>query len=254
MNIKVIINNEEVEVVRGTTLLELSKKYKDDYKYEIILAKVDGEYKELVETITKECEIEFFDLTNHDANAVYLNGLKYVTLYAFKRTFGYSSDIIVRHSLDKGLYIETTTKITEEDIKKIEEEMKKIVAENIPIQRVIISKLEAMKYYNSIKYNSKARIIKYNTSPYLLLYKLGNLYDYFYSLMPVDTSVLSHFELTYFNENGFILRFPTIYMQDGIKEFEARHNIYNLYTESRKWAKKLGLENAGDLNSVVEKG
>ena len=254
MNIKVVINGEEVEVVKGTTLLEISKKYKENFKYEIILAKVDGEYKELIDTVTKECEIEFYDLTNHDANAVYLNGLKYVTLYAFKRTFGPSSDIIVRHSLDKGLYIETTTKITEDDIKKIESEMHKIVAESIPIQRVIISKLEAMKYYNSINYNSKARIIKYNTSPYLLLYKLGNLYEYFYSLMPVDTSVLSHFGLTYFNENGFILRFPTIYMQDGIKEFEARHNIYNLYTESRKWAKKLGLENASDLNRIVEKG
>ena len=254
MNIKVIINGEEIDVVRGTTLLELSKQYKDRFQYEIILAKVDGEYKELIETVTKECEIEFYDLTNRDANEVYLNGLIYITLYAFKRIYGKDANIIVRHSLDKGIYIETTHKITEEDIFKMEEEMKEIVAENIPIQKVVISKLEAIKYYNSIKYDAKARIIKYNTSPYLLLYKLGNLYDYFYSLMPVDTSVLSHFELTYLHENGFILRFPTIYMKDGIKEFEARHNIFNLYTESRKWAKNLGLENASDLNRIVEQG
>mgnify|MGYP002625065142 CR=1 FL=1 len=101
---------------------------------------------------------------------------------------------------------------------------------------------------------TKAGIMKYITSTHLTLYKLGNVYDYFYSLMPINTRVLSHFELTYFNENGFVLRFPTVYMKDKIKEFEPRKNIYNLYTESRNWAKRLDLVNVVDLNKKIESG
>ena len=45
--IEIKINNKTINVERGITLEKLSKQYQGDYKYEIILAKVDGIYKEL---------------------------------------------------------------------------------------------------------------------------------------------------------------------------------------------------------------
>lgn len=254
MNIKVIVNNDQIEVDSGTTLFELSKKFSNNYKYEIILAKVDGIYKELTDTITKGCKIEFFDLTDRGANAIYLNGLIYLTLYSFKRLFGQSTNIEVRHSLDKGLYIEPSIKLSKEDIEKLESVMQDVVKEGLPIQRLTASRLDAIDYFDKVNYKTKRDIMKYNTSTYITLYKLDNLYDYFYSLMPINTSVLSHFKLTYLNESGFVLRFPTIYMDDEIKEFEYRRNIFNLHNESRSWAKRLELVNAVDLNKKVSSG
>ena len=251
MDIKVIINNNEVMIPKGTSLLELSKNYVNDYKYEIIVAKVNGIYKELTETITKECKIEFFDLTDRGANNIYLNGLVYLTLYSFKELFG--GNILVRHSLDKGLYIEPSIKLKEEDIVKLEEKMHEVVNENLPIYRTTVSRLDAINYYDSINYITKRDLLKYNTASYITLYKLGNLYDYFYSLMPISTSYLKHFELTYL-DNGFVLRFPTVFIDNGIKEFEERHNIFNLHNESRNWSKELGLVTAVDLNKKVSLG
>lgn len=254
MNIKVMINGRKYDVEKGTSLEELSKDFQDNYKYEIILAKVDGIYKELTETIKKDCSVEFFDLMDSGTNSIYLNGLIYLTLYSFKKLFGSKTNIVVRHSLDKGLYIEPSIKIEELDIKKLEEKMHEVVKENLKIEKVTVSRLEAIDYFNNNNYQVKADIMKYNTSTFVTLYKLGNLYDYFYNLMPISTKVLNHFELTYLNESGFVLRFPTIYMQDGIKEYEERINIFNLYNESRSWAKRLNLENAVDLNKKVENG
>lgn len=251
--IRVKINNTTIEVNRGITLEELSKNYQNNFKYEIILAKVDGIYKELTETVHKPCTIEFFDLTDRGANQVYLNGLVYLTIYAFKTLFG-NNDIKINHSLDKGLYIETTIKLQEEDIIKLEEQMKLLVNQNLPIDRITVSRLDAIDYFKSVNDHVKAEIMKYITSTHLTLYKLENNYDYFYSLMPVTTKVLSHFELTYLNEDGFILRFPTIYMKDGIKPYEHRQNIFNLFKESRNWAKNLKLENVVDLNKKVSSG
>ena len=48
--LKITINNQVVEVTKGITLEELSKNYQSNFQYEIIVAKVDGIYKELVET------------------------------------------------------------------------------------------------------------------------------------------------------------------------------------------------------------
>lgn len=245
------INGNSVEVDYGITLEELSKNYQENFKYEIIVAKVDGIYKELTDTITKSCEIEFLDLTNRGANQIYLNGLVYLTIYAFKLIFGKSTNLKVNHSLDKGLYIEPTIKLQKQDIEVLENKMRELVISDHPITRLTVSRLEAMEYFKKIGDNVKSEIMKYVTSTHLTLYKLGDMYNYFYSLMPISTKVLSHFELTYLNEEGFVLRFPTIYMKDGIKEYEHRENVFNLFKESRKWAKNLELENVVDLNKRV---
>ena len=254
MKIKINVNDKEVEIEKGLSIQELSQRFQAFYKYEIILAKVDGIYKELTSTVHRKCNIEFFDLTDSYANCVYLNSLIYLTLYSFKKTFGQDTNIIVRHSLDKGIYIETSIKITEKDIKKLEETMKKVVEEQIPIKRITTPKLDAIQYYKHNNYETKADIIRYNGASFVTLYKLGEMFDYFYSLMVINTAYLSHFELTYLNETGFVLRFPTVYIEDGIKPFEERKNILNLYTDSRNWAKRLNLVNVVDLNKKVENG
>lgn len=245
------INQTQVEVDCGITLESLAKNYQANFKYDIIVAKVDGIYKELTEKITKSCEVEFFDLSNRGANSIYLNGLVFLALYAFKQLFGQKADLRINHSLDKGLYIEPTIKLTEQDIKNLETKMKELVASNMPINRITVSRLEAMDYFKSIGDITKSEIMKYITSTHLTLYKLGDMYNYFYSLMPISTKVLSHFELTYLNELGFVLRFPTIYMKDGIKAYEHRENVFNLFKDSRNWCKKLGIENVVDLNKRV---
>ena len=254
MNIKITVNNQELEIEKGITIEEIAKSFQSNYKYPIILAKVDGIYKELTETITKECNIELFDLLDREANVSYLNGLIELTLYSYKKLFGFKEDLKVKHSLDKGLYIEPSVKLTINDIAKLESTMKEVVEKDLKIEKVTLSRLEAINYFNKIEYNVKADIMKYTTSTYINLYKLGTVYDYFYSLMPTSTSKLSYFELTYLDEDGFVLRFPTIYMEAGIKEFERRYNIFNLHKESRKWAKKLELENVVDLNKKISSG
>ena len=252
-NVKVNINDEIIEVPRGTTLEELSKNYQKNFKYTIILAKVNGIYKELIETINKDCTIEFFDLTDRGTNRVFLNGLIYLTIYAAKNVLG-NNKLTVNHSLDKGLYIATSKKITEEDITKLSEEMKKIVSQDLEITKVAVTRLDAINYFNSVGNPVKADLMKYVSSTHVNLYKLGTMYNYLYSLMPTNTECLEPFELTYLHENGFILRFPTVYMENGIKPYEHRENIYNLFKESRDWAKTLNLENVVDLNKRVSNG
>ena len=134
------INKKQYEVDYGITLELLSKQFEQDFNYDIIVAKVDGIYKELTDTITKNCDIEFFDLTDRGSNQIYLNGLIYMCICAFKDLFGVKEDLKVNHSLDKGIYIESTIKITEEDIKNLKIKMDEMVKEALPIQRLTVSR------------------------------------------------------------------------------------------------------------------
>ena len=121
--IEVIINNKKHTYNKGTFLWEIAQEYKDDFKYPIILARVGNRLKELSSTVNESCTIEFLDLTSREGNNTHINGLIYVMVYAVKKLYGKNANIVVEHSLDKGIYIESTFKLTEEKIKQKKKKM-----------------------------------------------------------------------------------------------------------------------------------
>ena len=252
--IEVTIKGKKLQLSKGITLQEVATSYQSDFKYPIILAKVNNRLKELTSPITEPGEIEFLDLTSKEGNRVHLSGLKYILVYAIKKLYGKKENIVVQHSLDKGLYIETTFKLNEEKLKAIKEMMQSIIAADMPITKVTIDRIEAIKYFEGINDDAKAGVMTYNTNNYITLYRLGNSYNYFYTLMAPSTDRLKDFDLTYIKDNGFILRFPTVYVNDKIKEYEHHPNMFKVFKEYRDWAKIMNIENSVDLNRIVSTG
>ena len=109
-------------------------------------------------------------------------------------------------------------------------------------------------YYEKIGDLEKVKTLKYNTNNYVNLYRLGNIYDYFYSIMPIYTNQLKEFDLTYIEDNGFILRFPTVYNSDSILPYSHHQKMFKVFGESREWAKIMRIQTSGDLNEVVSRG
>ena len=252
--VKVKINNQEYTYSKGMTLEEIAAEHQKDKKFPILLARVNNRVKELSSKLKEDCEIEFLDLTSREGGRAHTNGLVYIMVYAVKKLFGNDNNIIVQHSLDKGIYIETTFKITENRLKTLKDTMKAIISADMPISKVTIDRLEAIKYFNGIKDYAKAGVMKYNTNSYITLYRLGNSYNYFYGPMANSTSRLKDFDFTLVNDYGFVLRFPTTYSNGKIKEYKHQPNMFAVFKEQRDWAKIMKIENAVDLNKIVSTG
>ena len=114
--IKVNINGQVYNYSKDITINEIYKEHQSKYRYPIILAKVNGRLKELSSKLTDDSTIEFVDLTVKEGNRVHVNGLIFVLQYAVKKLYGPGANILVQHSLDKGVYIQTTFKLTEEKL------------------------------------------------------------------------------------------------------------------------------------------
>lgn len=250
-SIDVVVNGKKVTVKKGITFLELSKMYDNDYLHKIILARVDFDYHELSDVINKKCNIEFLDLTNPYANRVYLNGLIYLINYCFGELFGHSDYLLTRYSADKGLYMESTCKLTREMLNNLEAKMNEVVKDNLKIHKVTILREDAIKYFNEIKDYNKAGLLEYITNTYVNLYRIGNTYNYMFSLMPTETSVLNEFRLTYLNEEGFILRFPVLRNNGEIPKYKHHPKLFEVFKRSKDWCKKVNLETSVDLNKII---
>ena len=252
--VEVTVNGKKYQFSKGITLQEIANETEKKRNHPVVLAKIGNAYKELTSTIKDSCEIEFLDLTNREGNRSHVNGLIYILVYAVNKLYGKNERVTVQHSIDKGLYIETSFRLTEAKLRTIKETMNAIIEADMPITKVTIDRLEAMKYFESMNDDAKAGVMTYNTNTYVSLYRLGNLYNYFYSFMVPSTGCLKEFDLTYIKDNGFVLRFPTIYINDKIKEYEHHPNMFKVFKEHRDWAKLINVETSVDLNKIVSTG
>ena len=252
--VEVTINGKKYTYDKDTKLYEIAQDFKDDFKYPIVLARIGNRLRELSTPVGESCNIEFLDLTSREGNNTHVNGLVYVMVYAVKKLYGKKANIVVEHSLDKGIYLETTFRLTEEKVKAIKDKMKEIIAEDKPIIKMNIDRVEAKKYFESVGDTAKAGVMKYSTNNSVTLYRLGNLYNYFYNLMPTSTALVKDFDLTYIKDNGFILRFPTVFIPDKIKKYEHHPKMFEVFKQYRDWGKKLNISTSVDLNRIVSTG
>lgn len=252
-NIKVNVMGEEKTVASGLTLLDLAKDYQDRFKYPIILAKIGTQYRELNERVTASDDITFVDLKERRGNAVYVNALVFLLTYSTCELFGNNARIVVKYSIDKGIYIETNFDLDEKKCALLKEKMQEIVSKNIAITRCRVNRNEAIEYFEAKGDISKVNLLRYTVNTDITLYKMGGMYNYFFSLMPPSTGDLKYFDLKFLNYRGFVLLFPTIYI-DGIKEYEHHPKLFEVFREYQKWADIMKIGNVPALNKIVTSG
>ncbi len=252
-SIKLKIMGEEKEIPSGLTFADVAKDYQDKFKYPIILAKVKNKYRELSDYIVDNDDIEFVDLKDRMGNLVYVNSLVYLASYAVTEAFGRNAKIIVKYSIDKGIYIETNFDLDIEKCKILKAKMKELAEKNISITKCRVERYEAIEYFELNKETSKVNLLKYATNTHITLYKIGGMYDYFFTLMPPSTGCLKHFDIHFLNPRGFVLLFPTVYI-DGIKKYEHHPKLFEVFREYQKWAEIMKISNVPALNTIVSNG
>ena len=252
--IEVTINGKVYKYTKNVTLQEIYSEHQEEHKYPILLARVNNRIRELSYQLKDNCNVEFLDLTTSEGNRVHVNALTFILLYAVKRLYGKGASVTVQHSIDKGIYFITSFKLTEEKLENIKNEMKEIIKSDMPITKLTVDRLEAINYFKEIGDEVKADTMKYNTNNYITLYRLGNMYNFFYNLMPNSTGKTKDFDLTYINSSGFVLRFPTVFNNDKIPKYKHHQDMFDVYTEYREWAKLMNVKNSTDLNRVVSTG
>ena len=183
-------------------------------------------------------------------NRVYIAGLKFMLVNAVKRL--YNGEVFFKHSLDKGIHatIDCDTVITKAELKKIKDYMKKMVKEDIPFNKKVVSKQEAYDFFVKKGHLEKADNVLTVQNLTVSLFEFEGQYNYFYSEMPDSTKELDVFDLYYVSDNEMVLVYPV----DGEIKFEFRHKIYELFAKTDEWNKKIGIDYVMDVNEHMAQG
>ncbi|MCI8805726.1 MAG: nucleoside kinase [Clostridiales bacterium] len=250
INVNISNINQSVKIEKGTSLEELAEKYKDMFSEQPLLAAVDNEIMELRSKIIKDCGIEFLDINNSYGYYAYQRGIVYLMIYSFKKVLGDSIKVNIKHSVNQNYYCTVDGGfIDDETIKKVEEYMKELVKENIPIERVSVTVSDGLSLYRNCTDTDMSDELKYTHSTNITMHKMKDFYDYMYGDMVISTGVLKTFGLVYKNDNAFVIRFP---LKNGkLNEVLYYEKLMKIFEESLNWAKVLNVGSVKYLNNMI---
>ena len=254
--IKVSYKDLEVkEFEAGLTLKEISKSFKNHFNYPILVSKVDNNIEELNETINRSCNIEFYDRSSGLGNGIYGRTLQFMIIVAIKRLYGKETEVIIHYSIDKGFFCEVIgVEIDKSSVKEIENEIRKLSKEDLIINKVSVSRFDAIKYFKKNKQIDKVKVLKYISNSYINLYRIDNIYDYFYGELAYSTKDIDDFALTYIKDNGFVASYPDTYNPECTLNYKHHEMLFNTFYNYTKWGSEIDINNAADLNEIVSRG
>ena len=141
-------DNSVIKIEKGATILEVARKISEGLARNATCGEVNGEVKDLRYELQEDCNlvIHTFQEEDLEGKKAYWHTTSHIMAQAVKRLF---SDVkfAIGPSIDNGFYydFDVETPFTDEDKVKIEEEMKKIIKEDLEIERFSLSKKEALK-------------------------------------------------------------------------------------------------------------
>lgn len=246
---------ETKEFLQGTTLEEISDSFKKYYNYPILIGKKNNHLTELTHEIEANCDIDFLDRSSEEGARVNAHSIQFLLILAAKKILGYDTEVQIENSLDNGVYCEIKgAEIDKPTLKKIESKMKEIKDLDLKYTKVSVSRIDAIEFYKRKKRLDKVNMLKYISNSFVNLYRLDDVYDYFFSELAQSTNDLSDFKLTHIKDNGFVLSYPSASNPEMTLDYIHKPMVYNTFYNYTAWARTVGISNASDLNKIVSLG
>lgn len=244
-------NGKKEEYVKGIKVKEILNKMSKEEREDAILIKYNNKKVDLETELKKNGTLQIYDINTLEGNRIYERGLLYLFIYVTNNILEKDTKVIVKHSIDKGIFCKIDKKVEDKDVLEIKKQMKEIVSKNIPFTKMDTTKYEAIEYFKSIKREDKAKTLFYDTSKYVSLYKLDENYNYIVGDLPSSTGVLKYFDLSLIKDKGIVVRFPSIYDNKKVKKYIHHTNYFNTLEEYSAWGNNLNINNIGELNDYI---
>ena len=245
---KVTVDGQSYEADNEMTFYDIVH----DIKPNTVLVKVNGEVFSLDTKIKEECEIIPLDVTSLPGYKSYQSGLKFLFFLSVKELFP-EAKLSFLHSVPKGILSEVILnhELTNEDVSKIKGQMALNVSKKLRYLKYNIEIKDAYDYFMKKGEIEKAKNLQTLNNPIVTLYRLGNELNYFYTLMPYDTSVINLYELVFLGNNRIVLVCPNVTSGLSIPEYVHYENIVTNFMETKKWLSLMNASYVSLMNELV---
>ncbi len=197
--VKVNLKGTIKEFENGTTVAEIAKSIGAGLYKAACAGKIDGAVADLRTSVTKDCDLEILTFDSVDGKKAYWHTTSHIMAQAVKRLFP-GARFAIGPAVDTGFYydLDLDRSLTPEDLPKIEAEMKKIVKEDIPLERFELDPAEAKALMEKENQTYKVELIEEHSGKgeKITFYKQGDYTDLCAGPHLMSTGCVKAFKLT----------------------------------------------------------
>lgn len=154
-------DGKELHFENEVTLFEAAKKISNSLAKDVLVAKVDGELTDIRNNITDGTQVEFFTKADKEGLFTLRHTAAHVMAQAIQHLYP-GTKFAIGPAIDDGFYydLESDHVFSQEDFAAIENEMAKIAKANLPIEKKILSRNEALEFFRSRNQDYKVILIQ----------------------------------------------------------------------------------------------
>ena len=150
------------EISEGKSVFEIAKSISEGLARSAMAGRVDGKVVDLRYHVEKDCKLEILTFDDIDGKKAYWHTTSHIMAQAIKRLLGDQAKLAIGPAIENGFYydLDIENKLSESDFCKIEDEMKKIIKEDLSIERFELPRNEAIELMKKQGEDYKVELIK----------------------------------------------------------------------------------------------
>lgn len=238
------------EFQEGSTLLDMIPEFDFERPYEIISAKVNNVSQGLKFRVFNNRDVEFLDYRTYAGRNVYCRSLCFLLCKAAQDLFP-GCKVVIRRPISKGYFCRLDKpggeSMHRDDIAAIRERMQQLVAADTPFRRHEVQATEAISLFRGLGMPDKVKLLETCGEVYVSYYTLKGFADYYCGALVPSTGYLKIWSLEPYH-GGMLLRVPDRHHPENLAPFYEQPKTFDVFAESIKWNRIMGLDNVGDVN------
>ena len=257
-NIQVTLPDGAVrEVPRGTTAAEIARQISPRLAKEALVARTNGDLTDLSRPLEQDTKLAILTAKDPDAVQVFRHSAAHLLAAAVMELFP-NVKLGIGPPIENGFFYEFVREepFTPEDLSKIEAKMHELAAKDVPNERKLIPKPEAVELYRKNNQEFKCELVEEKaTDPMVSFYTTGKFVDFCRGPHLPSTGRIKAFKLmnvagAYWKGQEGNPQMQRIYGACFVEQKELDEYLHKLEEAKRRDHRKIGQEL--DLFSIEE--
>lgn len=236
---------------KGTTIEQVAQSISSGLRKNALAGRVNGKTVDLNHMIEQDCQIEIITLDSAEGLEIYRHTTAHVMAQAIKRLYGEGEvKLAIGPVIEDGFYydIDIEKPLSTEDLAAIEKEMGKVIQENLPINRRVVDRDEAIAIFSELGEYLKLELIRdLPQDSIITMYDQGEFSDLCRGPHLPSTGRIKAFKLlnvagAYWRGDSNNKMLQRIYGTSFPKKSELEEHLHLLEEAKKRDHRKLGKE------------
>ena len=238
----------------GSSLLDIYSGFELNMPFGPVSAKVNHKVEGLTFQLYNNKDVEFLDIQSSSGMRTYVRSLIFILSKAAEDLYPNGS-IVLEHQVSNGYYcqLKLDRTIGLDDVIRIKQRMKEIIAEDLPFKRFEKHTHEVVELFRNKGMTDKVRLLETSGNLYSYYYTLGETIDYYYGSLLPSTGYIHLFDIVKYYD-GLLLQVPCRSNPQKLEEVLKQEKMLEVLKEHRRWNQILGIGTVGDFNTACNQG